>query len=266
MPSGDYNINFVPEEGSSFIPISRWVRASDNSRFKVFEHNGHRVGEYSHKGFRSKVETARKQLGADPYSKAELLYCSIDQALAEIQRALESTRATRTPEMGADLEKLSDITCKRKEGRAKLLLESCGGSEQVHKHLLLKLGELSKVILEINDLREKTKKAAETELPGDFLADAAYKWPMSELFASQLALYLRESGPRQISDWVARYAHEFRKAMGVDMLEYSSYDIMRELEHALLRVGDEAKKPEAFAGKACAFISSFARQRNRLLQ
>ncbi|MEM4634211.1 MAG: hypothetical protein QW275_03590, partial [Candidatus Anstonellaceae archaeon] len=110
LPPGDYKIKFVPEEGSSFIPVFRQIRASDNCRFKIFEHNGHRIGEYSHKEFRSKIETERKQLGADPHNKAALLYCKVDDAYQEIRRILESKSLNLTQEMVSDLKKLEELT------------------------------------------------------------------------------------------------------------------------------------------------------------
>jgi|GEM_PF-4085347 len=240
---GDYKISFKPEGGAGFIPINRHFKASDTVAFKIFSDSdmGITVGELRHKSFRSQVETTRVELGADPIQKIEVMH--VPDLEAKLQHAIDGLQKPITSGGSLKLAWLLAITKKRQKERESLLLESCSGSAEKKARLDLELANYSAAVSSINRLVSESRSEP-VSLPPYLPFKAAASVPLTGKEAQYLAESVNDdSRAHFLGIWAQQCAAGMKKSMGVDFLEYSTYDAIQELDGAITRIGmDTAQK------------------------
>ncbi len=267
LPPGAYKLRLIPEqdEGSPYIFICNQMRLSDVLGFKVIKDEKEDIYfvSYRHKDASSLIETERKEMGARPFQPLLLKHAAFESVQTKISDTLLHNQDKISPESISDLKHLSSFISERAKERDKILAESCLEGQAGMGLLRQSLSEISQLIIDINSLKDERQKCA---LPPKHLpVSTASLWPMSAYDAKEIAESIPVSCKEFFLDWISRYTLAMKKSLGVGALEYSSYDLMRDLDYAIMRAGLESGKPESFGSKHESFMFTLKEVRNTVM-
>ncbi|MEM4348637.1 MAG: hypothetical protein QXN37_03650 [Candidatus Anstonellaceae archaeon] len=252
LEAGAYKVIFKPEyeEGSPYICIYPQMRFSDLNAFKLIK--DHKKGlvfiSYRCKEPFSLVDTLQREIGAQPLANVAIRYADANE--------LASFLANKKAQLGAaipidhefltDLEQFANYVAHENYLRNQLLSQSCLPDKPANA-LYDTLSEIKSILLEIAEFKRQVNSCE--KLSDTLPFSAAIFWPLSPQQAKVLIDCASHSFKNFIASGIQNYVIAMKKSMGVALLEYSSFDLMRDLDYLLKRMQHYQSKKDSFYSK-----------------
>ncbi|MCX8196933.1 MAG: hypothetical protein N3G80_01305 [Candidatus Micrarchaeota archaeon] len=237
---GAYKLVLKPDhqEGSPYISIYPQMRFSDINAFKIFkdETSGIFLISYRSKDPFSLVDTLHREIGAKPLINFSIKYIDEQRASSIISnkksKISRSNSIKNKDEKEQELQILLSYLEDEKNERTRLLEQSCIQPKTL-EDLDKKLMSIRSIIISINSLKRNQNFAVKIKR---FPIDAASHWPISASVATELLKTADSQQLSYITEGLQKYVLAMKSSMGVALLEYSSYDLMRDIEYTLQRI------------------------------
>ncbi|MEM4554628.1 MAG: hypothetical protein QXT25_02150 [Candidatus Anstonellaceae archaeon] len=249
---GAYKVIFKPEEkeGSPYLCIYPQMRFSDLNAFKIIKSQKKDIVfiSYRCKEPFSLVDTLQREIGAQPL--ANFLIRHIDfETLASAIAKKKAQLALHTPQndqLIADLQILQDYISNETSQRELLLRQSCLPGKTTQE-LYRALSEIKLVILQMKEVKRQTNSCE--RLPDIMPFSAAMFWPISQHEAKIIVDCASPAFKAFVAAGMQQYVTAMKKSSGVALLEYSSFDLMRDFDYLLQRMQDQYPRKESFQRK-----------------